>query len=156
MTMTLWKFRVTVKSRTEAVRSDGELARDGRTVTFLGSALDARAMAEAMQHQLAPQHPGQDVTVRPVQAEQLGPLTISQIAKLGAEREEAKAVARLLAWRLAERAAKESLEINPDIAALAQDILDVAAERVAQELQKARPVQKQTVILDGHGNIARA
>lgn len=144
--MTLWKFHVTVKSRTEAVRQDGDIARDGKPITFLGLAPDANKMAESMQHQLAPQHPDEDVTVRPVQAEKVGPHTIAQIGKLGIERENARAVAKLLAWRLAEIAAKQALELNPDIGRLANEIIAAAREQVARDLDEAAMTDSGVVV----------
>ncbi len=93
--------------------------------------------------------------VRPVQREHLGPRTVQQMLRVGMEREEWKATARFLAWRMAETAARAGLELNPNIPAIALQILDEARAGAMEEMEKAR-AKRPGMLVDPHGNPARA
>jgi hypothetical protein len=144
--LTLWKFRMWVKSQDVA---DGYVHQNGKTLTFLGSAEDAKAMADNLQHRLAPNFPQDEVTVRPKACEQIGPHTVTKIVEMAEEHEEALLVARLLAWDLAQIQAQKELQLNPDIRAIAEQILLVAKEEVRRERQKLRAMQGQASALVG-------
>ncbi len=148
--MTLWKFRVVIKDRETAIRSDGHVAKDGKPMAFLGPALDARRMADQLQQELVPKHPDGCVTVRPVQAEQVGPYALAELGKLETEREEWKMLARHLAWCMAEKQARQDMLLNPDIKAIAEQIIEVAKLQIAEELQQVA-ASKPGVIVDAGG-----
>lgn len=148
--LNLWGFEVRTKDGESIVTMHGPLTKDGEEVLFLGSAVDASSMAARYQAGLAGQFPQKEVAVRPVAREQLGPRAVRQIARVGMEREEWKAMARFLAWRMAESVARTSLELNPNIPAIATQILEEARIGTMEELEKAKAKRGGVVVgLDG-------
>lgn len=126
MNMTLWKFKLTVKDREKAIREDGLLTRDGAPITFLGVAVAANNMAKGFQQELVAQFPGKDVAVRAAVSERVGPYLQAHLGRLAASAQDWKMLARHLAFRMAQNQAQKELQLNPNIGAIAQKIIEIA------------------------------
>jgi hypothetical protein len=104
----------------------------------IGTYSDARKKAEEFERQCAEQEPDRKMKVTAVGLERVGPMIQRQLTIIMAAAEQNRVAAEMLAARLAEYTARESLEIRPNLSQIADCLLDEARKAALFVLKEGK------------------
>jgi hypothetical protein len=111
----------------------GEEFTGALTQTAIAPYQAALKMAQSIEDALARAEPERQIKVRPVGKEDVGPIVHNYIMSLMAGEKQTRTTARILAHLLAKHEAKGALELNPDLARIA-DVWLAKATATAMQL----------------------
>jgi hypothetical protein len=121
----------------------------------IGDYAAARKKAEQFEAELAQQQPEKKFKVTAVGVERVGPFMQRHMKIVMASAEQSRVAAEMMAARLAELTARDSLELNPNIPQIAERLLD-EARKAALLVIKANRAQAPSIVGPDNQPIARA